>query len=225
MLRGDLDLYPEYTSTGLLTVLKQSALSDPQQIYAAVKQGYESKYQLTWLQPSPFNDTEGLATTKDNASKYQLATFSDLSTKASQLTLGGAPEFAEREDGIKGLQKTYGGFQFKAFKQLGTGVLRYDGLKAGDVDVVEVFTTDARIATDNLVVLKDDKNFYPIYNVAPVVRQDTLAANPKIADTLNKLAPMLTDSVITKLNSQVDIDGQQYADVAKAFLTQQGLLK
>ncbi len=88
-----------------------------------------------------------------------------------------------------------------------------------------VFTTDARIAADKLVVLQDDKTLYPIYNIAPVVRQDTLAANPQIADTLNKLAPLLTDEVITGLNAQVDIDGKEYAAVAKDFLDKSGLLK
>ena len=225
LLKGDLDLYPEYTSTGLLTVLKKQALTDPKEIYNTVKSGYEQQFKLTWLDASPFNDTEGLATTKTIADKYQLKTFTDLSTKAPQLILGGAPEFAAREDGIKGLQKTYGGFQFKEFKQLGTGTLRYDALKGGQIDIVEVFTTDARIGSDNLVVLQDDKTFYPVYNVAPVIRQDTLAANPKIADALNKLAPLLTDDVIRKLNAQVDIDSMEYQAVAKDFLTKQGLVK
>jgi osmoprotectant transport system substrate-binding protein len=222
---GDIDLYPEYTSTGLLTVLKQQPLKEPGEILAAVKKGYEDQFKLTWLEPSPFNDTQGLAVTQATADKYGIKTYSDLATKAPELTIGGPAEFAEREDGIKGLQATYGGFQFKEFKQLGTGPLRYDALKGGDVDVVVVFTTDARIAADKLVVLQDDKTLYPIYNIAPVIRQDTLAANPAVADTLNKLAPLLTDSVITGLNAQVDIDGKEYAAVAKEFLAGSGLLK
>lgn len=225
LINGEIDLYPEYTSTGLLTVLKQPALKDPKEIFSAVKQGYEQQFKLTWLDPAPFNDTDGLAVTKATAEKYGLKTYSDLATKAPDLRLGGPAEFAEREDGIKGLQQAYGGFEFKEFKQLGTGPLRYDALKSGEIDVVVVFTTDARIAADDLVVLEDDKTFYPIYNVAPVIRQDTLAANPQIAEVLNKLAPLLTDAAITKLNAQVDIDGQEPADVARAFLEQQGLLK
>jgi osmoprotectant transport system substrate-binding protein len=225
LIKGDIDLYPEYTSTGLLTVLKQSPIQDPKQILATVKGEYEKQFKLTWLEPSPFNDTNGLATSREVADKYGIKTYSDLATKAPELRLGGPAEFAEREDGIKGLQQTYGGFQFKEFKQLGTGPLRYDGLKNGEVDVVVVFTTDARIAADNLVVLQDDKTFYPIYNVAPVVRQDTLEKNPAIAEALNKLAPLLTDEVITGLNAQVDIEKKEFAAVAKAFLEQSGLLK
>lgn len=225
IVAGEIDLYPEYTSTGLLTVLKQDPLKDPQEIFQAVKQGYEEQFSLTWLTPSPFNDTQGLATTKEIAEQYGITSYSDLATKASELRLGAPAEFTEREDGIKGLQETYGGFEFKELKQLGTGPLRYDALKNGEIDVVVVFTTDARIAADGLVVLNDDKTLYPIYNIAPVVRQDTLTKYPQIADALNKLAPLLTDEVITGLNAKVDIDGEDYAAVAKAFLTEQGLIQ
>jgi osmoprotectant transport system substrate-binding protein len=225
LVNGDIDLYPEYTSTGLLTVLKKDPIKDPKEILSTVKQEYETQFKLTWLDASPFNDTNGLAVTQATADKYALKTYSDLAAKASELRFGGPAEFAEREDGIKGLQKAYGGFVPKELKQLGTGPLRYDALKNGDIDVVVVFTTDARIAADKLVVLQDDKTFYPIYNIAPVVRQDTLAANPMIADALNKLAPLLTSEVITGLNAQVDIDGKEYAVVAKDFLDKSGLLK
>ena len=223
--KGDIDLYPEYTSTGLLTVLKKDPIADPAQILSTVKSEYEQQFKLTWLTPSPFNDTNGLAVTQATADKYGLKTYSDLAAKASELRFGGPAEFAEREDGIKGLAKTYGGFVPKELKQLGTGPLRYDALKNGDIDVVVVFTTDARIASDKLVVLQDDKTFYPIYNIAPVVRQDTLQNNPKIAEALNKVAPLLTDDVIAGLNAQVDIEGKEFAAVAKAFLDSARLLK
>ncbi|MDQ2997283.1 MAG: quaternary ammonium transporter [Chloroflexota bacterium] len=223
--KGDIDLYPEYTSTGLLTVLKKAPIADPAQILSTVKSEYEQQFKLTWLTPSPFNDTNGLAVTQATADKLGIKTYSDLAAKAADLRFGGPAEFAEREDGIKGLAKTYGGFVPKELKQLGTGPLRYDALKNGDIDVVVVFTTDARIASDKLVVLQDDKTFYPIYNIAPVVRQDTLQNNPKIADALNKLAPLLTDDVIAGLNAQVDIEGKEFAVVAKAFLDSAGLRK
>jgi len=156
---------------------------------------------------------------------YGIRTISDLAAKANELRVGGPAEFAERPDGIKGLRKAYGGFQFKEFKQFGTGPLRYDALKHGEIDIALVFTTEARIAADQLVVLEDDKRFYPIYNIAPVVRMDTLQKNPKIAEALNRLAPLMTDAVIARLNAQVDIDKQDFAIVAKTFLDQAGLLK
>jgi len=227
IVKGDIDLYPEYTSTGLQTVLKiTNPISDPQQIYQTVKSGYEQQYKLTWLTPSPFNDTQALAMTQAGSQKYGITTYSDLAQKASQLVLGGPAEFMEREDGIKGLQKAYGGFVFKDTKQLGTGSLRYQALLSGQIDVVVAFGTDGQIKGDNLVLLKDDKTFYPIYNIAPVVRMDTLAKYPQIADVLNKLAPLLTDDVMSGLNWMVDgPDKKDYAVVAKAFLQQSGLLK
>lgn len=225
IVNGDIDLYPEYTSTGLLTVLKMQPIQDPNQIFAAVKKGYEDQFKLTWLQPSPFNDTQALAMTQAVSDQYGIKTYSDLSQKASSLVLGGPAEFIDREDGIKGLQKAYGGFQFKDIKQLGTGSLRYQALLDKQVDVVVAFGTDGAIKGNNLVLLKDDKIFYPVYNVAPVVRQDTLLKYPKIADVLNKLAPMLTDDVMSGLNWQVDgPDKKEPAAVAKAFLQQNGLL-
>ncbi len=226
IVKGDIDLYPEYTSTGLLTVLKQNPIQDPTQIYNAVKTGYEQQFKLTWLDPSPFNDTQALATTQAVSDKYGIKTYSDLAQKADQLVLGGPAEFIGREDGLPGLQKAYGGFKFKDVKQLGTGSLRYQALLDGQIDVVVAFGTDGQINGDHLVLLKDDKSFYPVYNIAPVVRMDTLQKYPDIATVLNKLAPALTDAVMSGLNWQVDgPDKKQPADVAKAFLQQNGLLK
>ncbi len=226
IVKGDIDLYPEYTSTGLLTVLKQPSIQDPKQIFDTVKSGYEKQFQLTWLDAAPFNDTQALAMTQASSDKYGIKTYSDLATKAPQLVLGCPAEFLEREDGLKGLQKAYGGFQFKDTKQLGTGSLRYEALLNGQIDVVVAFGTDGQINGNHLVLLKDDKTFYPIYQVAPVIRMDTLQKYPQIADVLNKLAPTLTDQVMSGLNWEVDgPDKKEPADVAKAFLQQNGLLK
>jgi len=226
MVKGDIDLYPEYTSTGLLTVLKLEPIADPQKVLETVRKGYKEKFNLAWLDPAPFNDTQALATTKAVSEKSGIKTYSDLAAKAPQLRLGGPAEFAERADGIKGLQKAYGGFQFKEFKQLGTGSLRYQALTSGQVDVVVAFGTDGQLSGLGLVLLKDDKSFYPVYQAAPVVRADALDKNPNIAPTLNKLVPLLTDEVMAGLNWKVDgPDKQEYAAVAKAFLVEKGLLK
>ena len=186
----------------------------------AVRKGYEQQFQLTWLDPSPFNNTNVFATTAEIAQKYSLKTISDLASHAADLRLGGPAEFPDRVD-TQGLDAAYGGFvpKFKEFKPLGTGALRYDALQNGEVDVIVAFGTDGRIAGDKLVVLQDDKNFYPIYNIAPVVRQDTLSNNPGIADALNAVAPLLTNEVMAGLNYQVD--GPEKAEpgaVITAFL-------
>jgi osmoprotectant transport system substrate-binding protein len=226
ILNGDIDLYPEYTSTGLLTVLKLSPIQDAQEIYSTVKENYEQQFNLTWLDPSPFNNTQALAITQETAEKYAIRTYSDLSEKAPALILGGPAEFLEREDGIKGLQEAYGGFEFKEVKQLGTGSLRYQALMEGQVDVVVAFGTDGAIEGNDLVVLVDDQVFYPIYNIAPVVRMDTLDDYPQIAELLNELAPLLTDDVMSGLNWQVDgPEGREPAEVAREFLLENNVIE
>lgn len=227
LIGGDIDMYPEYTSTGLQEVLQSTDLpKDPQQILDLVKKGYEDQFQVTWLTPSPFNDSNTFAVTQQIAQQYSLATFSDLVTKAPELRLGAPAEFPDRQD-TQGLEAAYGAFigNFKEFKQLGTGSLRYDALKNGEVDVIVAFGTDGRIQGDNLVVLQDDKSFYPIYNIAPVIRQDALTKMPQVSDILGKVAPLLTDEVMAGLNYQVDgPDKKEIPVVASEFLEQQGIL-
>lgn len=225
---GDIDLYPEYTSTGLLEVLKQQPIADAAGIVAAVRKGYEEQFQATWLEPSPFNNTNALAMTRAKADELGVKTYTDLAAKSADLKLGGPPEFPERED-TKGLIAAYGfdpAFTGANFVQLDTGSLRYEALQNGEIDVVVAFGTDGQINGLGLALLEDDKSYYPIYQIAPVVRQDTLAANPGIADALNKLAPALTNDVMSGLNWQVDgPDKKEPAAVAKEFLTAQGLIK
>lgn len=224
---GDIDLYPEYTSTGLLEVLQKDPIADPAELIKALRSEYESQYKLTWLEPAAFNNTNTFAVTQDTATKLGLKTFSDLFAKQADIRLGGPPEFPERKD-TANLETVYGAkiSGFKEYAQLGTGALRYDGLQAGSVEAIVAFGTDGRIKVDNLVVLQDDKSAYPTYALAPVVRQDTLQKYPQIADALNKLGPLLTDGAMQDLNYQVDgPDAKEYAAVAKAFLEQNNLLK
>jgi osmoprotectant transport system substrate-binding protein len=228
LVNGEIDLYPEYTSTGLLEVLKQAPIADAKGILEAVRKGYEEQFKLTWLEPSPFNNTNALAMTRQRAEELGIRTYSDLVARSGELKLGGPPEFPERED-TKGLMAAYGfdpKFIGDNFVQLDTGALRYEALTKGDIDVVVAFGTDGQINGLGLALLEDDKNYYPIYQIAPVVRQDTLAANPAIAETLNKLAPLLTNDVMSGLNWQVDgPEKKEIADVARTFLQQQGFIK
>ena len=228
LVNGEIDLYPEYTSTGLLEVLKQAPIADARGILEAVRKGYEEQFQVTWLEPSPFNNTNALAMTRQRAEELGIRTYSDLVARSGELKLGGPPEFPERED-TKGLMAAYGfdpKFIGDNFVQLDTGALRYEALTKGDIDVVVAFGTDGQINGLGLALLEDDKNYYPIYQIAPVIRQDTLAANPAIAETLNKLAPLLTNEVMSGLNWQVDgPEKKEIADVARAFLQQQGFIK
>ena len=215
--RGGIDLYPEYTGTGLIDVLHLAPLHDAKQIYQRVRMQYQERYGMTWLQPSPMNDSQGLCTTQAVAQKYNLRTLSDCAKAAPQLRLAAIPEFVARADALPGLQKFYGGFKFQDVKTYEIG-LQYTALQNGSADVATAFTTDAQIAVNDLVVLRDDKHFWPAYNVAPVVRNAVLRARPEIASVLNKVAPLLTDSVVRHLNLQVNVQHQDPVDAAQAFL-------
>ncbi|MBD2103683.1 glycine betaine ABC transporter substrate-binding protein [Leptolyngbya sp. FACHB-261] len=219
-----IDLYPEYTGTGLLTILKLPVESDPKQVFDTVAKNYQEKFNLVWLDPAPMNNTQALAMTQEGSQKYGIRTISDMAAKASELTMIGPPEFEAREDGLPGLQKAYGDFKLKAYKGIDPG-LRYQGLVDGQADVAVAFGTDGEISAFNLVTLEDDKKLFPPYQVAPVVRQAALEANPGIRDALNALAPKLTDDTMRRLNYEVSGKQREPAEVAKEFLTQEGLLK
>lgn len=223
LVSGEIDLYPEYTGTGLLTVLKLPASSDRQQVFSDISKGYKEQFDLVWLEPSPMNNTQALAMTKERSDALGIKTISEMIAKASELTIIGPPEFEQREDGLPGIKKGYGDFQLKEYKAVDPG-LRYKGLVDGEADVAVAFGTDGEVSAFNLVLLADDKNIFPPYQVAPVVRQKALDANPGIADTLNALAPKLTDATMQKLNFEVSGKQKEPADVAKEFLTQEGLI-
>lgn len=223
ILRGEIDLYPEYTGTALLAQLKLAPMHSRNAAYQLVKREYRQRYNLTWLNPAPMNDTQALATTARTAQRLHLFTLSDCARLAPQLQLGAVPEFTDRPDGLPGLQRAYGGFQFASVKLIDIG-LKYAALLEGQVDVVVAFGTDGQIDAHHLVVLEDDKHFFPPYQVAPVVRSDTLMRFPVIASVLDPLAPHLTDPTMRSLNWRVDGRHQEPADVAADFLAGIGLV-
>ena len=215
--RGDIDLYPEYTGTGLIDVLHMPPLHSAAQIYGTVKRTYEQRYNLTWLTPSPVNDSQGLAVTAAFAQRHGLHTLSQCAPAAAQLRLAAIPEFVTRADALPGLQKYYGGFNFKEVRTYAIG-LQYQALLNGDADVATAFTTDSQIGTDNLMVFTDDKHFWPPYNVAAVVRLDTLHKRAAIAQVLNRIAPLLTDVIVRNLNYRVNVQHMDPAQAAQQFL-------
>ncbi|MBW4517447.1 MAG: quaternary ammonium transporter [Timaviella obliquedivisa GSE-PSE-MK23-08B] len=221
---NEIDLYPEYTGTGLLTVLKLPALSDPREVLQAVSKGYQQKYNLTWLDPAPMNNTQALAMTEVGAKKFGIRTISQMAAKASELTLIGPPEFEVREDGLPGIKAKYGNFELKEYKSVDAG-LRYKGLVDGEADVAVAFGTDGEIGAFNLIVLEDDKQLFPPYQIAPIVRQETLDANPNLAAALNALAPKLTTEVMQRLNYEVSGKQRESIEVAREFLLQEGVIK
>ncbi|MBW4481532.1 MAG: quaternary ammonium transporter [Tildeniella torsiva UHER 1998/13D] len=220
---GEIDLYPEYTGTALLTVLKLPVSSDQQAVFDTVKQEYQEQFNLVWLDPSPMNNTQALAMTEERADALGIRTISDFAAQASNLTLIGPPEFEVREDGLPGLQAAYGNFSVKEYKAVDAG-LRYKGLVDGEADVAVAFGTDGEISAFNLVVLEDDEGLFPPYQVAPIVSQAALDANPAIAEALNQVSPLLNDEVMRQLNYEVSGNQREPADVAREFLVDAGLV-
>lgn len=219
---GDIDLYAEYTGTALVTILNEPSQNDSQKVYDHVKEVYANQKSLTWLKPLGFNNTYTLAMREADANRLGINSISDLAKQAPNLVLGSTQEFLEREDGYKGVQKLYD-LNFKETKGMDPG-LTYAAVKDGKVDVNDAFSTDGRITAFKLKVLKDDKNFFPPYYAAPVVRTETLNKHPEIADALNTLAGKLDDKTMSELNAKVDLDKKDAKDVAKEWLTAQGLI-
>lgn len=252
LVNGDIDLYPEYTGTGLTDVLKISIdslkaggatpaaggaatpMASPaaaggdlgQLVYDTVKQQYKEKWNLTWLARSPFNDTQSLSVKKDFAEKNSLKTVSDLAKIAGDLTISAPADFPERQDGLLGLQKVYGeGFEKIKVLPVTPG-LKYKALLDGQAQVVLSFSTDGQISGYNLQLLEDDKGLWPPYNVAPVVRQPVLDAHADIVAAFDKVTTSLTNEIMSGLNWQVDGDAKKEPkDVAEAYLKEKGFIK
>ncbi|MFF2018447.1 glycine betaine ABC transporter substrate-binding protein [Paenibacillus sp. NPDC058177] len=222
--KGDIDFYPEYTGTGLINVLELPPNSDAKTVYDEVAKGYKDKFNLIWLEPTNANDSQGLVTSKKIAEKYNLYKISDLVKYAPELNMAAVPEFEEREDGLKGLNATYGKLNFKSMKLFDYGI-KYRVVLDGEADVTVGFTTDGDLTNKDLVLLEDDKKFWPPYFVAPVIRGELNDKDPEIAKVLNKISAKLDNETVQKLNAQVDIEKKEYADVAKSFLEEQGLIK
>ncbi|EJJ29364.1 glycine betaine ABC transporter substrate-binding protein [Rhizobium sp. CF142] len=222
LTNGDIDLYPEYTGTALAAVVKGDLSGSADKIYSDVKDYYEKNLTLTLLQPTQINNGYAIITLPETAEKYKLKTLSDLGPVSKNLTFGAEGGFGERKDGLPGLKQTYG-IEFKEFKIFAKLGIRYSALTSKDLDVSYGFATDWQISDNKLVVLDDDKHLFPPYYLVPVVRQDALAKNPKIAEVLNKVSPLLNNETMRELNAKVDRDKEEPADVAAEFLKAKGI--
>ena len=222
--KGDIDMFVEYTGTGLLTILKEkyNPQLTPDQVYNKVKQGYHDRYQIEWLKPFGFQNTYALALNTEKYKQLGAKTDSDLAPLSSQLTFGGPTEFYEREDGYTPMIKTYG-LSFKNHNSLDPNLM-YNAVKEGKVDVIPAYTTDGRIVRYHLGVLKDDKKFFPPYYAAPIVREDTLKRFPKLKNILNELSGKISEKDMAEMNAKVDLDKQDPRDVAREFLKKKALI-
>ncbi|WP_422122156.1 glycine betaine ABC transporter substrate-binding protein [Planococcus sp. X10-3] len=224
--QGDIDLYVEYTGTGLKDVLKQE--SEPgqtsEEVLERVREGYEEEIGATWLEPLGFENGYTLAFSKDSG--FDAETYSELAeiSQSQDLSFGAPHPFYERQgDGYDDLITTYP-FEFSATDSFDPAIM-YEAVNNGEVDVIPAFTTDSRIGLFDLETTEDDLSFFPKYDAAPVVRMETLEEYPELEDLLNELAGQISEEEMLAMNARVDIDQDQPRDIARDFLVEKGLIE
>jgi osmoprotectant transport system substrate-binding protein len=218
---NNIQLYPEYTGTGYITLLEESEILPADETYNVVQNEFQERWALTWMQPLGFNNTYTLALRQSMIEELGLATFSDLLDYDHDLTFGATMEFVEREDGLPGLSDLYG-LEFGSVMDLDPGLM-YTALRSEDVDVISAFATDGRIPAYELGVLEDDLNFFPPYYAAPLARMDVLEQYPQL-EILNQLHNLIDDETMANMNYQVDEMGMTEDAVAREFLSSVNLI-
>lgn len=232
MINKQVDMTWEYTGTSLIIFNHINKRMTPQESWDTVKK-LDAKLGLVWLKPADMNNTYAFAMQRKRAEEENINTMSELVAKIEKIRqtepknnwmLGLDLEFAGRSDGMKPLQQAYNmPLDRPQIRQMDPGLV-YNAVRDGFVDAGLIYTTDGRVKGFDLKVLEDDKGFFPSYAVTPVVRKDTLAANPGLEEALDTLSGTLNNDVISTLNAKVDIDHETPQQVAREFLQQKGLL-
>lgn len=232
MINKQVDMTWEYTGTSLIIFNHINKRMSAQETYDTVKR-LDAKHGLVWLNPANMNNTYAFAMQRKRAEAEHITTMSQMVAKIEEIRktnpkknwlLGLDLEFAGRSDGMKPLQEAYGmELDRPQIRQMDPGLV-YNAIRDGFVDAGLVYTTDGRLKGFDLKTLEDDKSFFPSYAVTPVVRKDTLEANPGLEEALNTLSGLLNNEVIISLNAKVDIDHQTPQQVARDFLREKGLL-
>ena len=222
MEHGDFDLYPEYTGTGWLKVLKRTDAYDESR-FAELQDEYRNRYRMEWLGMTGFNDTFGILVRRDLAERYQLKTYSDLARVADKMNFGAQYDFFEREDGFPAMCRAYG-MKFASTVDLDIG-LKYQALDEGKLDTVIVFTTDGRLSKANGIVLEDDKKFFTSYECGMVVREAVLAEHPELRGLLARFDGLISEEEMARMNDEVESGGEEPRAVARRFLEEKGVLR
>jgi osmoprotectant transport system substrate-binding protein len=222
LFNGQLDMLIEYAGSEL-TYLKGKPTADDQKILADLRSALEAKG-VTALDQAPMTDQNAVTITQATSDKYKVKTLSELAKVSNQLVFGAPPECRDRDTCYKGLRETYN-MNFKSFKSLSQGSIKYQALLDNQIQAALSFTTDGIIAKQNLVVVEDDKKLFPPDHAVPVARNDFLAkAGDEFKSTVNKVSAAITTEEITALNAKVDLDQEDADKVATDWLTQKGLL-
>lgn len=224
--KGEIDLYVEYTGTGLKDVLEEETEpgESPDSVYDRVKKGYDEEFDVKWLEPLGFENAYTLTYAPDSG--YEAETISELAeiSQKNDMVFGAPHPFYERVgEGYDDLVEAFP-FDFSDTKSIDPNIM-YDAVEKGDVDLVPGFTTDSRIEKFDLVTTEDDKDFFPMYDAVPIIRKEALEDMPELEDAINKLAGEISEEEMLKMNARVDIDEEKPEDVANDFLVEKGLIE
>jgi osmoprotectant transport system permease protein len=223
---GAIDVYPEYTGTGLVAILHDSladsVLADPRAVFAHVTRRFADEYKVRWLPPLGFQNTYAIAVTRATAAKYRLRTLSDLARESSHLTAGFTADFIGRSDGLVGLSRVYG-LRPRAVRPLAPAV-KYQALASGAVDVIDGYSTDGLLARYDLITLVDDRHFFPPYEAAALVTEKLETQQPGAIAALALLSDRLDEKTMRQLNRRVEVEGEDVRVVAADELRALGLV-
>ena len=219
-----IDIYPEFSGTITSSLLKNQVQvsNDPLEVYEAAREGILNQDKLVYLKPMEYQNTYALAVKKDYANKYDLKTISDLSKVEDSAVAGFTLEFNDRDDGNKGLKSLY---KLELNVKTLEPNLRYQAINGGNVQIVDAYSTDSELIEYDLVVLEDDKQLFPPYQGAPLMRKDTLEKYPELEEILNKLAGQISAEEMSRMNYQVKVDKRNASEVTHEYLVNKGLIK
>lgn len=228
LLAGDINVYWDYTGTAQVTFFGGAPIQDAEEQYQTVKATDLEQNQIEWLAPTEFNNTYAFAVLESQAEELNLNTLSDMAAYYNEGGTGPMcveSEYLVRDDGLPGLQETYG-FQLPAGQPsvLETGAIYQATTDPATCLFGEVFTTDGRIPALELRVLEDDQVYHPLYNAAPTMRSETFEQNPAVADVFAPISAALTDDVMLELNGQKSSDNIPERQVARDWLISEGFI-
>lgn len=224
-LKSDnIDGYLEFTGTVLGEITKEDAkFTTEKEVYQQANESINKKYQMSLLKPMQYNNTYALAVKKEYADKYQLKSISDLQKVKSTIRAGFTLEFNDRMDGYKGIQKKYG-IKFDNVRTMEPKI-RYQAIEQGKIDLIDAYSTDAELKKYGMVVLKDNKNLFPPYQGAPLLKDETIKEHPEVVKALNQLAGKITDEEMQTMNYAVTYQNKSPESTARAYLKREKLIK
>src|SRR5271170_4000218 len=222
LLAGRIDAYVEYTGTALTAILHEPPSGDPAGVLARVQSEYQRRFGMKVMPSLGFNNTFAIVVRGEDARRLQLRTIDDVARYSPQWRAGFGYEFTERPDGYEGLAKVYG-LNFSATPRIFDLGLLYRALLEKQVDLVAGNSTDGLLSARDLVILDDDKHYFPPYEAVPIVRDDTFARHPEARDAIAELAGKISSDEMRKMNYEVDGAHRDAADVAREFLQSKNL--